>query len=156
MSDAVAVVVTASPPVFVVVTQDTASVVESISQGPPGPPGSGSLAVTSGQTLSGHRIVAANSAGLASYADKDTPATWQHILGLTTGASNNGDVATILPAGEIAEPSWNLNPGLPVYLGNTGLLTQTLPTTGAILQIGVALSATRLLVDFKIPIILGG
>lgn len=156
MSDDVAVVVEAAETVFIVVTEEQANVVESVEQGPPGPPGSGTVTITAGKNLSGHRIVAANAAGQAIYADKDLPATWQRILGMTTGAAMAGDFATILPAGEIHEPSWTLDPALPVYLGNSGLLTQTLPTSGAIGQIGVALSATRLLIDIKNVIAIGG
>ena len=101
----------------------------------------------------GHRIVCLNSTGQAVYADKDFLATVQQVLGLTTGAALSGTSATLIPAGEITEPSWSLEPSMPVYLGNNGLLTQAVPATGAILQVGVALAATRLLIDMKMPII---
>jgi hypothetical protein len=142
-----------SDPVIVVVSETQTRVVDSIRQGPPGPPGVGFVSITAGQELSGHRIVSVNEASLAIYADKDSLETVQQVLGLTTGAVSSGAVATVLPAGEITEPSWSMDPRAPVYLGNNGLLTQVLPTTGAILQIGVPLTATRLLVNIKMPII---
>ena len=156
MSDEIAVVVPAPETIFVVVTQDVATVVESINQGPSGASGASTFTVTAGQDLSGHRIVSVNSAGQAVYADKDTPATVRQVLGLTTGAALNGTQATVLPMGEITEPSWTLSMSGPVYLGNNGLLTQILPTTGVIMQVGVPLSSTMMLVDIKMPISLGG
>ena len=120
--------------------------------GPAGASGACTFTITAGQDLSGHRMVSVNSSGQAVYADKDTPATVRQVLGLTTGAAMNGVQATVLQAGEIAEPSWTLDPGTPVYLGNNGLLTQILPATGVILQVGVPLTAKMLLVDIKKPI----
>ena len=141
-----------SDPIVVVVEAGKTIVVNSIQQGPPGPPGSGAITLIAGQNLSGHCIICVNAAGQAVYADKDTPATLQQVLGLTTRAALTGNPVTIIPEGEITEPSWTLNPRAPVYLGNNGQLTQTLPTTGAILQVGLPLSATQMLVNIKMPI----
>jgi hypothetical protein len=121
--------------------------------GIPGPPGVGTITMAAGYNLSGHRIVTINSEGAAIYADKDIHASLLNILGMTTGAVLAGENATIIPAGEIAEPSWTFDTSLPVYLNNNGLLTQALPTTGAIMQVGVPMSATKMLIDIKMPII---
>ena len=152
MSDDAILVVTAPEAIFVVVAEEVTSVVESIAQGPPGPPGGGVITVTAGQNLSGHRIVSAGAAGLAVYADKDLLTSVQKVLGLTTGAAASGALVSIVPSGEITEPSWTFDTDLPVYLGKSGALTQMAPTTGAILQVGVALASTRLFIDIKTPI----
>ena len=112
--------------------------------------------VVAAVAIGGHRIVAADSTGKGIYADKDVLSTLQHILGISVGAAAQGDSVTILPNGIMSEPSWTLNMGLPVFLGNTGQLTQVAPTSGSILQVGVAVAATRLYVDIKIPIVIGG
>ena len=55
--------------------------------------------------------------------------------------------------GAIDEPSWSFSPG-PVFLGLNGALVQAPPASGFVLQIGTALSATRLVVERFSPIIL--
>jgi hypothetical protein len=45
--------------------------------------------------------------------------------------------------------------GDPLYLSINGVLTQTAPTTGFHQQVGIATTATRVLIGIKQPIILG-
>ena len=134
------------------VAKKRAKILEFQKQGPVGPPGIGVILAVAGINLSGHRIVYIAADGLAYYADKDSIGTVLNAVGLTTGAANQGTDAVILPIGKIDEPSWAWDVTKLVYLGNNGLLTQTIPDSGVILQIGIPLSATRLLVDIKIPI----
>lgn len=68
------------------------------------------------------------------------------VLGVTTGATSTGQTATIAIAGELTEVSWAWTPG-PVWLGDDGLLTQVLATTGAIVRIGTAISADTIIIE---------
>lgn len=122
-------------------------------RGPLGPagPSAGGLVLTAAGALGGHRLVVAEGAGLAGYADSGNPAHVGKLLGMTAGAAADGAPVTIIQVGEIVEPSWNWNPG-PVYLGISGVPTQTRPSSGFLQEIGVATGATRLVMDLKMPI----
>lgn len=126
-------------------------------QGPPGPvgpSGGAALSRTADQALSGHRVVRATSATGANYAD---PSILEHrdtVLGITTGAAVSGAAVLVLSAGELAEPSWSWTPGLPIYVGNSGALTQVAPLSGWLLVVGVATSATSMVVRLHPPIVL--
>lgn len=116
---------------------------------------SATVQITAESALGGHRVVLVNPAtGKLVYADKDTPTHVNNIVGMTTGAVAADAVASVLYSGTIDEPSWTWALNQPVYLGNSGLLTQTLPTTGFIFIFGVPLLATRLLLTRQSPVVL--
>lgn len=57
--------------------------------------------------------------------------------------------------GPLVEPSWGWTPGLPVFCGPDGVLTQIVPTSGLWLrQVGAAVSATEITVDLRPPVYL--
>lgn len=120
--------------------------------------GSGSLTLnsflklTAGVDLGGNRVVVLNDSGLTIYADKDIYSHIFKILGITTGSTVNAGTATVQTYGEMIEPSWAWTPGLPIYVGTNGLLTQTIPNSGFICQIGFAETATKIFIDLKTAI----
>lgn len=121
-------------------------------QGRPGPAGDGSVVTKIASTaISGHRVVIAMGSDDAALADKDTSDHMHRILGLTTGAATSGVPIEIATFGEFSEPGWNWVTG-PVWLGNDGLLTQALPTTGFLIQIGTAIAPTVLMLKIGAPI----
>lgn len=106
--------------------------------------GNEALEVTAGEALGGHRAVyVAN--GQAFLADNADNTIAGQVIGLTTAASSAGAPATIRFAGTLDESGWEFTPG-PVYVGPSGTLTQTRPATGWVLNIGVAVTPTRLLI----------
>jgi hypothetical protein len=129
--------------------------------GPAGPPGSGSeylaIAATAGADLSGHRAVYRRPDGLIDYAsagdlDQLTTAIW-----ITTGAAVSGDDITMVELGELTESSWAWMPGSPIFLGLSGLLTQTAPATpGSAFSavLGYAPTSTTMYVDRQPSIVL--
>jgi hypothetical protein len=119
----------------------------------------GTYIYTAGQALSGHRAVTLNSSGLLVYCDAATLSHFGRLVGMTTGAASNNTDATIVTSGwEITEPGWSWNTSLPVFVGLTGLLTQTVPTIAGgyvFLQvIGWPITSTKLMVQFGEPLIL--
>lgn len=120
-------------------------------QGPPGPAGpagvSGtqSVDIPAGMDVGDFRVVVA-SGGKIYHADKDVLTDRDKILGVTDAGYNTDDTATVYIGGAIVNPLWAFNDGL-VYLGDDGALTQTLPVAGFLLQIGIAITATALLMD---------
>jgi hypothetical protein len=114
--------------------------------GPPGPPGSAgaqTLTLQAGIALGGHRVVCVDSSGQAIYPDRNNPAHADAVVGITTGAASAGANVTVLASGEMTEASWSWNPG-PLWVGDTGLLTQSPPSAGWSQIVAIALSATRI------------
>lgn len=124
--------------------------------GPPGPPGAAAvdLAARAAAPLGGHRAVRMADGGLI-YADAFLPGGAEGVLGVTLGAVAAGEPASFRAAGQIIEPSWTWRPG-PLYLGAGGTLTQTPPASGAVLEVGIALEPTVLLIRVQQEIAHGG
>lgn len=118
-------------------------------QGIPGPTGGTALQYPAGMALGGHRMIVLDDTGLAIYADNSIPAHAGKVLGMTTGAANPGELATIQTGGELTEPSWSWLLNQPIYLGANGLLTQTPPVTGFSLIVGFPITATKAYISIK-------
>lgn len=107
----------------------------SIAVGVPGPstgggPVTGSLLITgtAAVPLSGHAAVYRRPDGLIDYASADNTACMNEAIWITIGAASAGDDVTAVMYGELSEPSWAWTPGVPIFLGLAGALTQTPPT----------------------------
>jgi hypothetical protein len=133
----------------ILLEQDVERVVVLGQQGPAGPPGndgdSAPMQITAGETLGGHRAVV-SVAGLAVYADPSDESLCD-VIGITTGAASVGELASVHTGGQIVEPSWSWADG-PVFAGTAGTLTQSIGS-GALIQIGVAVAPTKLLVEIQ-------
>ncbi len=110
------------------------------------------LTLVAAEILGGHRLVSTDAAGKAHYTDITVAADVAALTGMTTGAAVAGASATVRTAGQIVEPSWAWTPGLPVFCGANAIPTQVCPATGHLVIIGVALSATALLLRIEKPI----
>lgn len=106
---------------------------------------------TASEEIGGHRIVSVNASGEIELTDLSDAASVQAAVGMTTGAVAQGATATVRTAGYLTESSWTWTPGLAVYAGASGVPTQT-PPSGHQLIIGVAKSATRVLLRLEKPI----
>ena len=123
-------------------------------QGLPGPAGTGTVFYATGdQAIGGHRVVRATTTGV-DYADQSVESHQGKVVGITASAFAAGELVKVYTAGEVIESTWTWTPG-PVYLGTNGLLTQTVPTSGFIQQVGVAHEPTKLVVQLLSSIKLG-
>lgn len=143
------VVLEESAPEEVIVTESE--------QGPPGPQGpigpAGGVAFTrpTPAPLSALRVVWEDVAGTVHPLSADDADHIDLVCGLTlTATSGPGDV-TVQRSGPITDAAWNWAPGR-VYLGMGGALTQSPPEDGFDVLVGVAVSATRLILNFQDPI----
>lgn len=133
--------------------------VEIAQQGPPGPPGpqgpAGGTARTAiaGENLGGHRAVILDADNVAFYADQTNLSHLFRVAGITSGAVVVGDFTTIMTSGVFSEPSWAWAPDLPIFLGTSGLLTQTPPIGGFQQVLAVAISPTSIFVGSREPLI---
>jgi len=162
-SPAINVVITASETGPSIITTETgvtvqptdAAVIVITHTGPRGPAGDAVASVDkiAAQALGGNRVVKIAPAGEVDYASSASPGDGALVLGVTTGAAVMGASIEVQTGGEMVELSWTWTLG-PVFLGLNGLLTQTAPTSGFIQQIGIALSATVLLIDVQQPLTL--
>ena len=105
------------------------------------------------ESIGGHTVVYMSPTGVAK-ASSSVINTANKILGLTYTSVVNGQPVEVVTSGTITEPSWNWIIGDPIFLSTNGTLTQTLPTSGYILQIGVATNTNIINIDLKLPIIL--
>lgn len=109
------------------------------------------VVATAGADLSALRVVCADGSGGVRYASP-TASDTRHVVGLTITAALTGSDVVVQYAGPVEDNSWSWTPG-PVYLGASGALTQTTPTTGSWLKVAVARSATEIVVRVGEPII---
>ena len=127
-------------------------------QGPQGVPGPSGTAVVlpfvADGALGGNRVVRPTTLGKVGYADSATPAHANIVLGITVGAANDGAAVSVQVSGPMTEPSWTWTPDAPVFCGLAGALTQTPPTAGFSLIVGVATGATTIAIGVKQPIAL--
>jgi hypothetical protein len=108
--------------------------------------------VQASRNISGHRVIKATLAG-ADYASAAVPGDATSVIGVSTGAALAGEFVRVQTDGELSEPSWNWQIG-PVYNDVDGLLTQTNPSAGYSLVVGIAIEPTVLLISVKQPIVL--
>ena len=82
---------------------------------------------------------------LASSGNLDT----REILGITKAPADPGQLAEVVYRGGITNPDWSWAPGLPIYAGLNGALTQIAPPNGYRSVIGHAVSSDTVLVGVE-------
>lgn len=124
-----------------------------ITPGPAGPPGDASAVTVGPAPLSGHTAVGLDASGLLRYADCTDTAHIGTVTGVLTSAYSPGEMATVQADRVVTHAGWAWAPGLPVYVGASGALVQTLPGNAVFAQVmGFALSASRLHLSIQPPI----
>jgi hypothetical protein len=143
---------------LVTVIENTGGLVTTIAapgpQGPKGDPGDGIVAQTheAGTNLSGHRAIRVLS-GVAYLCDGTNAAHIGRAIGISTGAAVAGADVEVQTAGLLTEPSWTWADG-PVFVGASGVLTQSMVGMAYIHQIGLAVSATQIDINPLSPILI--
>lgn len=124
-------------------------------QGQPGPPGGATTVKVGPLPISGHSVVACDSAGELVAADCTNPAHRGAVLGVVADAYSPGDDAVVQTSYVLEHAGWTWVPGGAVLVGLSGQLAQT-PPAGALFGqvVGQALSSTRVLIDVQPPITL--
>lgn len=128
------------------------TIITIVTEGPQGAPGGMNITCTTEIALSGHRFIVLDD-DMAVYADNTILDHAHRVVGMTTGASNEGSVS-VQTSGEHDEPTWAWTLGVPVFLGINGMLTQTPPSSGFSLVVGFPITATKLYIKIQQPLIL--
>lgn len=117
--------------------------------GPQGPSGENAIYYFAAVSVSGHQAVVLNDEGNCLPADASN-ATHFAVAGITTHAAGQGVAVLVLARSTIEHLGWTFTPGLPVYLGLGGAVTQMLPTEALFSKVlGIATSATRISIDLQ-------
>lgn len=117
------------------------------------PGGAGSFASTADGNVQSNTVVCATAAGVAN-PDLSVANDVLAIVGIAATAANSGGALTVQTAGSLTEVGWSWTEG-PIYCAVTGgALTQTVPATGAVIQVAVATSPTTIQVGIQRPAIL--
>lgn len=117
-------------------------------------PASGLLTLPAGPLgVSGHRAIMIAADGTAAHAD---PAEARSFFGISTNAAIPGASVTVATRDTLTESSWAWTPGQPIYFVADGMLTQTVPTATAVTPVGVAISATTIMINRDAPVFLSG
>lgn len=122
-------------------------------QGVPGTTVVGTIFVIADQALGGNRVVKSTPTG-CDYADCSNTLDYGLVIGFTASACGAGILANIINSGELNGFS-GLTPGFAIYLGENGTLTQVIPTSGILQQLGVAKTSESIIVSLSQPINLG-
>lgn len=110
------------------------------------------VAYVAAETLSGHVAVALDDDGELIKADNTETSHMGRVIGVTTQAISIGATGYVQTYGSLTEPTWTWTMGSPVYLSAVGALTQTPPSTGFSLKIGIPEDATTLFIRIGEPI----
>lgn len=104
--------------------------------------------LTASGAISALRAIVAEN-GTGRYPNVGVSADAGKVVGISVTAAADTQPFDVLTGGEWTDAGWAWSPG-PVFCGASGVLTQT-PPAGWVLEVGRALSATRLRVAVKTP-----
>ena len=105
-----------------------------------------------GETLGSKKLVCKRSDEKVYYPDNTDLTTKDIVIGLTTtSAAAADDTLNVLREGEIEDAIWSWTPGKSLFVGSAGLLTQTKPLSGYLLNVGSAITATKININIRTP-----
>ena len=107
--------------------------------------------VTAGIALSGQIALMFDLNGNAIPADPTLPG--YAFAGISLAAGALGTLVPVALAGPVADLAWTWTPRQPVFAAPGGVLTQAVPTTGILHQLGIATTATTIFLAPGPPIL---
>ena len=117
--------------------------------GPIGPAGTPTIEVVATENIPAFEAITV----LGQRADSNNTAHLSRVVGLNVAAVVSGFVATVAQSGELTNPAWTWTPGVGVWLNGT-TLSQTPPTSGFVLLIGVSKTSTTIVIEPTVAILL--
>lgn len=123
-------------------------------QGPQGPAGAATFDAVAAIDLSYPRVVALDGAGNAYYPDLTNRDDVSRIAGVTAHAAVAGTAVQITTSYDFTEVAWNWAPGRLYCALTGGGITQTAPSTGAIVEVARVVSPTTIRVGIQPAILI--
>ena len=112
------------------------------------------ISLPTNSVISGFKVIRVDSSGFAKYASNDDITHNDKVIGVSTQSITDNTPVLVRTEGFMDDAGWTFTPGDPIYVGLNGSITQTVPSSGFILNLGQALTATRILINIKTSIIL--
>lgn len=94
------------------------------------------------------------SSGKVIHFDPDNENNVGKIVGISTNSALINENVTVIAEGIMSSAGWGLSPDTVYYAGSSGVVTATLPASGIMIRVGVAVNTNTMKVDFSEPIIL--
>ena len=113
----------------------------------------GNIQLSAGTTISATTAIAAINVLLYPANSSDIN-QFNNVLGMSTNGGAAGTLISFQQTGIIGLPSWNFTPGNPVFVGTTGPVTQTPPTSGFLQILGTALTSKTMILNIQPPVLL--
>jgi len=102
---------------------------------------------TAGEILNGGRVVFVGADGKLYMADNTVLAEVKAVVGISQGAAVAEAPANYITGDSVSEAGWAWTPGSRIYFDNLGMLVDVAPATGNLRSVGVADTATSILVN---------
>lgn len=102
---------------------------------------------TAGEILNGGRVVFVGADGKIYMADNTVLAEVKAVVGISQGAAIADAPANYITGGSVSEAGWAWTPGARIYFDNLGMLVDVAPVAGHVRSVGVADTATSILVN---------
>lgn len=112
-----------------------------------------SINLVADQDLGVNRVVKSTISG-CNYANNQVISDSKLVLGFTMSSILANNLVSIQTFGEM-DGFGGLVSGSSVYLGENGLIVQSVPVSGFVLKLGTAISSTKVSINIQQPIILG-
>jgi hypothetical protein len=105
---------------------------------------------TAAENMSAQRAVYLSTTGLR-VAGTDTKEK-SEAIGITTNSALTGEFVKVQLQDELIEPTWSWTQGASIWLSTNGLLSQSVSSSIAQTELGLALTPTKILIRIQPPI----
>ena len=109
---------------------------------------------TCGQTISALKLVTSDTDNRIIYAESGDTFEKSQVLGLALDAGAEDDLISVRAFGLVADPFFAFAAGVNLYLGASGVITDTPPSTGFRVLVGKSLGIGEVFIDVSETIIL--
>jgi hypothetical protein len=101
---------------------------------------------TAGEDIPGIRVVKLVS-GQIMLADPGDVTEANAVIGVTAGSVTSGNTVKVIRYGPMSDGSWSFTANEKLYLGSSGAITHSVPSSGEVVEIGYAKTSSEIFVN---------